>query len=264
MFTISTRKDYSDADKISDIDHFREVDTDTLSYGKKINLYNLITANEKVLILVHGYNNVLEDTLEAYRHIHQRIFDYSVGYDRVIGFLWPGGDSKLDYHVPRQRTKEIAPRFAYHLRKISNVCKTKVDIMCHSMGVRVVFEALNYVDFEDIGNVFTLAAAVDNEKIEIDEKYFEPGQKADNLFVFHSKRDNALKYAYKLGDFDSALGLTGPENPALILAHNKNTRVINCSKKIFKHGAYKYKKDVYITIKNHLENNSYYQIFDTL
>jgi hypothetical protein len=48
-----------------------------------------------------------------------------------------------------------------------------------------------------------------------------------------------------VADFDLALGYSGPEDPADIIAHSPNVKVANCKRVIDSHGGYKYSDPVY-------------------
>ena len=80
-----------------------------------------------------------------------------------------------------------------------------------------------------------LASAVDNESLERGEEYFVANRKVRNSFVFHSRHDQVLGFAFRIAEFDRALGQNGPENPGDIMDHSSHTLVINCKNKIRGH-----------------------------
>jgi hypothetical protein len=90
-----------------------------------------------------------------------------------------------------------------------------------------------------VRNLILLASAVDNESIEHGEEYFSATGRVQNSFVFHSRHDQVLNLAYRIAEFDRALGLHGPEDPGNIIARSKHTLVVNCKRKIKGHGEYK-------------------------
>ncbi len=180
---------------------------------------------KKILILVHGYNNEPEDVHNAYAILEERIktlISGNIRYDQVIGYIWPGGDDVLDYYAAKTRANALARRFGIWLQKMSDN-QAIVDVMGHSMGVRVILKGLKTRSSKVVRNVFTMAAAVDNESIEIDEEFYPSTKNCENLFVFHSKNDLTLKYAYTAAEFDYALGFKGPEDPYDVITHSAPT-----------------------------------------
>ena len=116
------------------------------------------------------------------------------------------------------------------------------------MGTRIVFRALsnrkNDTSFL-IRHHFATAAAVDDESIESGERYFDATQLTEHNWIFHSKKDGVLKYWYKIGDLDTALGLHGPDDRQAIERYSKNVKVINCRHYVESHGAYKNTPEFY-------------------
>jgi hypothetical protein len=83
---------------------------------------------------------------------------------------------------------------------------------------------------------------VDNESLEYAERYYAATGRCEMFYVFHSKNDPILRVWYRVGDFfefDTALGYSGPEDPAAIIRHSSNVRVINCKDVVSSHGGYR-------------------------
>lgn len=214
------------------------------------------TANKKVLLLIHGYNNEPEDVHNAYAVIDKMVKSRLSGkYGHVAGYIWPGGDDGLDYWAAKTRANALARRVGILLHKLTAAGAT-VDLMAHSMGCRVALKALKTRSSKVARNVFALAAAVDNESVEKGEEFYKGTQRCQNFFVFHSKHDSVLNTAYRAAEFDSALGLRGPENPETVLRHSSpkvantpNVYVANCKHRVRRHGAYKDLPALYSYIK---------------
>jgi len=207
-------------------------------------------AGQRILILVHGYNNEFADVIRAYDLIeHQTRRHMRNKYDLILGYTWPGGDSRFEYLPAKTRAGAIAPRFCENLRRLhapTDLRLESIDVMTHSMGARVSLEALKHLTRRNVvRNLFLLASAVDNESIERDEEYFTANRRVRNSFVFHSRHDQVLSLAYRAVEFDRALGQNGPENPADIVEHSPQTLVVNCKNKIQSHGDYKSTDAVY-------------------
>ena len=249
MILISARENFWSDTELAVKDSIKEVDL----VGKNSSMD--ITANsfwpqvedQRILLLVHGYNNEPEDVHNAYavieKHVKQ-IKSEKETYDHVIGYIWPGGDDRFDYYAAKTRANALARRFGIWLQEMQ-VHNVTVDIMGHSMGVRVVLKGLKTLEECIVQNVFTMAAAVDNESIQYGEDFFSSTKQCENIFVFHSKNDSTLKFAYSFAEWDLALGLVGPEDPQDIIANSPSVYVINCKNVIHRHGAYKSTTQIY-------------------
>ena len=262
MIIISSRKGFDDADRFADRDEVADV---AIGPGGSITGKTVLqpsgltqaVAGKSVLILIHGYNNELGDALRAYNLIEKRIGNLlgAMAYDIVLGYAWPGGDHKLEYHPARRRASAAGERFVSWLPEFAGAAS--VDVLTHSMGTRVFLRGLSPgapAHAAPIRYHLATASAVDNESIEFREPFYAATKLTDGTWVFHSKHDRVLRYAYTIGDCDIALGLTGPEDPAKISRHSKNVKVVNCRKYVGSHGDYKKCDEFYGFLKKILAN----------
>ncbi len=220
--------------------------------------------SKKILLLIHGYSNEPHEAMRAYGTIEEREKALIKYYDLIIGYTWPGGDDFSDYNAAKNRAGVVSPRVKSLITKMISNCK-EVDIMAHSMGCRIslmVMEDLKENNFpkDNVVRLYLMAAAVDNESIERDERYYNGSNYCDNAYIFHSKNDSVLRYGYSFIEWDRALGYSGPENPAEIYSE---TKVVNCKRKINAHGAYKRTAEIYNYIGNELRGRGAPQ-FSTL
>lgn len=205
-------------------------------------------ANKRVTVLVHGYNNEELDVIDSYKTIdtQMRALGFlgsgnSAAYDALVGFAWPGGAVGVSFPFARQRAGESAANFSSLLADLRTAGAT-VDLNTHSLGAHVAFEALREDAANAVRNAWNFASAVDNESIEFDERYFDASRRCTKFYVFHSKHDPVLRVWYRIGDFfdfDTALGYTGPEDPAAIIAHSPHVQVVNCKEVVSSHGGYR-------------------------
>lgn len=247
MNIISCRRNFSDPDNLHASGHlFREInlsdDSTTRSFSD-VSDYTLSIANESVLLLVHGYNNEQDEVYDAYSIIEDKIQSQMSGaYDRIVGYSWPGGDHRLEWWDAKSRANAVARRFRILLMKLAQSAST-IDVMSHSLGARVVLKGLKQASLQTtnpvIRNYFCTAAAVDNEVFEPDEEFADCVAKIQATFVFHSKNDPVLSRAYRAAEWDRALGLSGPEDKEYIQNRARNVYVVNCKRKIHRHGGYK-------------------------
>ena len=256
---VSSRKDFWSATEFSDEDVIRRVELSNPdpAIDKPLTEEEYLASLEgrRVLLLVHGYNNTEDDVNLGYEKILGTVQSTLPGqYDVVTGYTWPGGALGLSYPIARARANSAGPRFALWLKKIAKVAKA-LDVMCHSLGARVVLEALEPATGVRLRNLYLFAAAVDNESIERGEDYHEATRRCDRVVVVHARTDRTLGLWYRIGDalmpwqwldfFDAALGYSGPEDPADIIHFSKNVVVANGKGQRLEHGSYKDHPAVY-------------------
>jgi len=252
MLTISSRKNFWEPNLFSNKEVFRDIDlTIPSDPGSEVSEDDFQTAitGKRLHLLIHGFNNNEAAIRSSYGVIEtimsdQGLVGAAAPYDMVLGYVWLGGDLGLSYIFAKKRAEKIAPRFQKLLLSMASVAAS-LDINTHSLGARVALQALKGVPGKHIRNLFLLAPAVDDESIENGEKFYSSTQACIGAYVFHSKFDPVLKTWFPLGDFDTALGLNGPEDPASIIAHSPNVKIVNCKRVIKSHSGYKSEPKIY-------------------
>jgi esterase/lipase superfamily enzyme len=164
----------------------------------------------------------------------------------------------VSFPFVRHRAAESAPRFARLLSDLRSAGAT-LDLNTHSLGTHVALEALREGPPQVVRNAWNFASAVDNESVEFNERYFVATQRCERFYVFHSKNDPVLRVWYRIGDvfdFDTALGYSGPEDPADIIAQSPHVRVINCKDVVSSHGGYRSTGQVWAYMSQELVNAS--------
>ncbi len=248
MLMVSCRRNFWSSTHFSTADEVRRVN---LASGASTSVSHAdflqSLAAKRVTVLIHGYNNEELDVLKAYSIIDEqmRLLGFlekpSATYDALVGFVWPGGSLGVSFPFARQRAGEAAPRFAKLLSDLRGAGAT-IDLNTHSLGAHVTFEALREGAPRLVRNAWNFASAVDNESIEVSERYYQASRHCERFFVFHSKNDPVLRVWYRIGDlweFDTALGYSGPEDPAAIINNSPHVRVINCKHVVQSHGGYR-------------------------
>lgn len=247
MIFVSCRKDFTSTVFFNKTDEIRDG-------GRVLSQAELVEAvrGKKILILVHGYNNEMPAVETAYGRVQEMMGLSHLlapdpgGYDLVIGYAWPGGWSTLSFPVAVIRANKAGKRFKATIEKLQ-FAAANIDVQTHSLGARVLMEALDLGGIT-LRNAFLLAAAIDDETLEKDEEYFEGAQHCSHVYVLHSEEDPVLKTAYRLGDlpdFDRALGWKGPQRPAKIRDHSPNTKVCDCKKVVSSHSGYRSAAETY-------------------
>ena len=193
------------------------------------------------------------DVMRAYRIIDENHSKYIKYFDVIAGYSWPGGDDWTDYHAAKNRASAVAFRFAKLLQTTIQQC-SELGVMSHSLGCRIsllAIEQLHNMKVKKCNKLwqFLMAAAVNNESIEKNERYYDSTLYDDNTYVFHSNKDDILTLGYQFVEWDRALGHSGPENVADI---HITTKVINCKHVVKSHGDYKRTQQVYTFINKEL------------
>lgn len=259
MLLVSSRADFWSSTNFSDEDAIGDVALESPSTSRDRNMtraeYLESLAGRKVLLLVHGYNNTEDAVALAYARI-ERAAKKAFGrhYDVITGYTWPGGAIGLSYPVARSRANAAGPRLAGWIRQIARAAAS-LDVMSHSLGARVVLKALDRSSGTPVRNLYLLASAIDNESIEKGQEFFAAARRCERAVVMHSKHDRTLGVWFRIGDallpwqwfdfFDVALGHSGPENPADIIAHSPHVLVVNGKSAGLDHGDYKDHPAVY-------------------
>jgi len=264
MFIVSCRKNFWSATDFSSTDEIRRVDLHT-GVGTAVSQSQLLRKlrSKRLTVLVHGYNNEELDVLSSYETIDRqmRLLGFlgssAASYDALVGFAWPGGAAGVSFPFARQRAAESALRFARLIGELGSTGAT-IDLNTHSLGAQVAFEALRDPS-ASVRNSWNFASTVDNESIELDERYYQASRRCQHCYVFHSKNDPVLRVWYRVGDlwdFDTALGYSGPEDPGVIIQHSPNVRVINCKDVVQSHGGYRSTGQVWAYMSQQLTNPS--------
>lgn len=241
MIIISSRLDFTNPDALLSEGHIiKEIDISNDSTIREIYLSDLLTElqGKTICMLVHGYNNEHDEVRDAYQILEKNITsNNNFNYDLILGYSWPGGNRSLEWWDAKSRANAVARKFRLLLESISS--NTKIDIISHSLGARVCLKALKEASMRLVRNYYCMAGAVDNESIERDEEFNLSLLNLERLFVMHSAKDEVLASAYRVAEFDNALGLFGPEDKDQVERVLLNVYVANCKRVVTYHGGYK-------------------------
>ena len=199
--------------------------------------------DHRTLLLVHGYDETADDALEIYKLIYSEIEQLKDAegndlYDSVIGYLWPAGSDYLEYEVAKDNALELSPKMKKYLIQLSQLTGS-LDILFHSLGIDVCFEALNYPPLpltkKTIQNFYSFAAAINSDSIEKHHQFAHATENFQDLYVFHSSPDEVLQYFYTFAEWDEALGYEGVADFSKIAS---NIQLIDCSAFVAGHSDY--------------------------
>lgn len=201
------------------------------------------TAGKDLLFAVHGFNVSLK---QGARQMGQ--LEVALGLPPSATFfavLWPG-----DFFLPVVNYPFEASDAVECGKRLATLCNGRLasarslSFMSHSLGGRLVLEAVRRLSGRKAKSLCLAAAAVDRDVLT--RQYADALAKSDSVVVLSSTKDRVLQLAYPAGDFLSdlfgdgdspfrgALGLKGPRpDPGTTVTHRPIPKALNCN-----HGDY--------------------------
>jgi len=238
MYLINTRKNIGDGRSFSSHDRLGRIGSDYDAFS--VSRQKILDAckNQTILVLIHGFNNPLQDVLMEYKLIEKQLNQYvQTAYDVIIGFIWPGGVSEFDYFKAKTNTREAGERLHFWLKDLCLVSEA-VDVLGHSMAAQVGKMALQESADLHIRNIYSMGAAVNTNQPYDSEAFKNVVQACEQLFVFFTTNDRILKYAYRLIEWHNPVGYTGPDLGLLNDSAAHRVRLVDCSNIIADHTGY--------------------------
>lgn len=194
-------------------------------------------AGKRVLILVHGYRTDYESIVASYDTIERRIGHC---YDKVIGFVWPGGWTRVGYQVSKRRADRSAVELRQLIGHLAWQGAVAIDIQAHSLGAHVALECLNHSRL--IRGLYLAAPAVHHDCLEFG-RFFEAHFNSLRIHILHSSNDPVLGWWYRIGTLGhKALGHRGAADVERLPA---NVVQVDCSSVIHGHSEYRHSAAVY-------------------
>ncbi|HEU0120813.1 MAG TPA: alpha/beta hydrolase [Bryobacteraceae bacterium] len=250
MYVVSCRKDFESNIIVSGENQYRNYfNPGSHKEHRAVVLDTILkaAANKHVCILVHGFNNPLENVMKSYWELVKGLDRPGMrppeGYGLIVGFTWPGSRFGLGYFGARPKAERSGARLRELINGLRGVALS-VDVQTHSLGARVALHALadpknkTFVD-----NLLLAAAAVDDNILEPDHKYFSAMASCNRCLAYFSKKDPVLGGAFWVGDvldgIHAALGLRGPRRKDITMDKTPNLYVIDCSAVVHSHGGYR-------------------------
>lgn len=175
-----------------------------------------------VLFATHGFNVDQQDGIKALSTWSQRcnLPDSCL----FVGVLWPGDSSFLpfvDYVYEGVEAISSGKLLASYLNQNATRAQS-ISFASHSLGARTVLETVRALDTNP-RRVILMAGAIENDCL--DNEYADAAAKASEIYVFASRSDAVLEWAFPAGNligeiimhghpYDrTALGRSGPGKP---------------------------------------------------
>ncbi|MGH6738225.1 MAG: alpha/beta hydrolase [Bradyrhizobium sp.] len=180
------------------------------------------TTGKNVLFAVHGFNVSYDYGARSLGQLEPQL--NLTASDIFLGVLWPG-----DYWLPVINYPFEGGVAMDCGRRLADFCgrwltrAQSISFVSHSLGARVVLEAVKYLGRR--ARVVCLTAAAINRDC-LETEYSAAAANADSVSILASHEDWVLKIAFQAGDpiadalhddhtlFEKALGYDGPALPA--------------------------------------------------
>jgi len=181
-----------------------------------------IVAGKNLLFATHGFNTSYQEGAYSLGVLDRYIALASPSL--FIGMLWPG-DSWLpvvDYPFEGDVALDCGGRLATFCNRWC-VSAQNLSFLSHSLGARLVLEAVTHLD-RKAQSVCLTAAAINRDCLTAE--YAAAAGNSEQISILASHEDYVLKVAFKVGDpiadllhddhtpFQAALGSDGPPPPA--------------------------------------------------
>jgi hypothetical protein len=180
-----------------------------------------IFSGKNLLFAAHGFNVSL-----SYGACSLGLLDAHLALavpDLFIGVLWPG-DAWLpivDYPIEGDVALDCGQRLAAFCNRWCSSAQS-LSFLSHSLGARLVLEAITHLDRKAQSACLT-AAAINRDCLTTE--YADAAENAAQIAVLASRQDFVLKLGFRVGDpladllhddhspFQPALGSSGPPPP---------------------------------------------------
>jgi hypothetical protein len=227
---VSSRKHFYKAGLISNRDDVRLADISDPrpggSTGTTWETLSEMVRGRHVVLMVHGYNSSFRKVCDAYSRIIGFHREFSLAGEVFAGYLWPGGDKFFHYWSVRRRSAAVSKRLSVLLGMLEEEA-SRVDVVAHSLGCLVVFEAMRRLGSPGFGYLHMMAAAVRNHMLSGGEGFSRAVSASRGTVVFKSRNDMVLSHGFPIGESGSeALGFSGPVPEKTV---SINTLTVDCT-----------------------------------
>ena len=241
MLIVSCREGFDNPDlfnpkghtvrRYSDYSYYHEASPTLLQFKH-------LVRRKKILFLIHGFRTEALAVYNAYQEIRENVESYLPNrYDYIVGYSWPGGDRLWEWDQAKRAADKAGSSFRFFLESLE--CES-IDIISHSLGARLALTALKHTTRKGLINLYhCMAGAVDDQCLQRRQEFHKSLEGLNRIYLYHSRKDDVLCKAYRIAEFDSPVGLYGPEDKDYASKHSK-IYVVDCKSKISSHSGYRH------------------------
>jgi len=188
--------------------------------------------DRKVVLFLHGYNVTTREGLQQYEEFFTRLETSLLRDGRnlsdyaFLGFTWPGDVGPVYFNDAQQFAHFSGTALYRLLKELAEVQQVAdVSLVTHSLGAHVGLRAsailgerlFHRASRIRLSTVLLLAPAVEDDvfhRPQRSEEFHFPESAfgISALHIFVSRDDDVLGAAFRVNEFDTALGFAGPES----------------------------------------------------
>lgn len=185
--------------------------------------------SKELLVFVHGYNVNFE---AAARRAAQLAFDLEFP-GRVVLFSWPSIGMFSGYNHDAEQALNSAKYFIDFLRIIEDGPWSRVHLLGHSMGNRLLFEGLSDNEWPNskIGQIIYAAADINVERFK--QRFYKFSRKGLRYTSYASRSDKALLISDIIHHFER---VGRPQKAPFVMKGMETVDVSNAKSGIVGHG----------------------------
>lgn len=250
MYFVSERKDFWNDSEIAEKTLYGKFKKEKSLDGTQ--LEELPLKNRLVFLTISGFNNTAYQTASFGSKIKNLMQSHCLSNTtEFINVFWPGYIGKLNYWNAQSNIKAIKHRVAT-LIKVLYENKNHISIIAHSMGVKLICEALldNDVPKECIAQLICFGPAITANSFAPNHQYFQAASKCSKIFIFFSENDFLLGLPFQLLERRKALGRYGMDSKEEI---PKNCVQIDATAVIAGHNSYKKSREIFFFLRQALQ-----------
>ncbi|MFC5972414.1 DUF726 domain-containing protein [Halomarina salina] len=171
---------------------------------------------DELLVFAHGWLNDDQSGLDT---CYTGVTNLGIeGYDHPgVGFSYDADTGVTQWWNATEIAERNGRKLAAYTRDVrQQYPNTDVRFVAHSLGARVVLEAVKTLDAWGLGDalasVSLLGGAADNDSVSTGGEYGSAiGRSVGSFSNFWKDGDDVLNYLYSTAEFDSAVGEEGCE-----------------------------------------------------
>jgi pimeloyl-ACP methyl ester carboxylesterase len=188
-------------------------------------------ADKHVVVFLHGYNVTADEAMTSAKEFFTLLFNtlrrdqLNVDSYVFVLFTWPGDTGTVFFDDAQLYAQHSGVALYEMLQKSRSQPPKWLSLVTHSLGAHVALRALvvlgerrfhGHVDFR-VDRTLLLGAAVEDDvfhRPDRSEEYHFPEAAfgVRQLHIVTSRDDDVLGTAFRVNEFDKALGHSGPES----------------------------------------------------
>ncbi len=232
MIDILARKDYGATVSFKPFTNY------CIDINTALNM-GFVSEGDDVIVNVHGYNSTYEKVRKSYTTLEEnlpRVINQR-NIPKQIGFWWPASwSSTVGFMTASMRVPKAVDYFL-ELQKQLRERKCRVTIQAHSLGCRLVTDAIKEMTPAEADNISRAILTAPAMATDYAKNFVQWERKPPLYHVMFSRKDPVLGLAYRLVPANwktPAMGAIGPSKYNIEIC-----KPYDMSTKVWTHSGYK-------------------------